>query len=110
MPRPRYVPKTNDGMLEGYIVEKIVARFESTGWLHRKVVYQGRRGAGDDWFFGHGERLVIIEFKKPKKDATLQQKREHERFRQRGFKVYVVNNLEDGFKLHARLEEISSLA
>lgn len=97
-------------MLEGYIVKKVIARFESTGWLHRKVVYQGRRGAADDWFFGHGGRLVIIEFKRPKKEATLQQSREHDRFRERGFKVYVVNNLESGFALHARLEEVSSLA
>lgn len=110
MPRPRFVPKTEPDMLEGYIVKKIIKKFESTGWLHRKVVYQGRRGAADDWFFGYGRRIIIIEFKRPKKDATLQQGREHDRFRERGFPIYVINNLEDGLALHARLEEIASLA
>lgn len=100
----------DNDVLEGYVVDKVKARFESTGWLHRKVVYQGRRGAPDDWFFGPGARLVIIEFKKPRKKPKIHQAREHNRFRALGFKVYVVDNVEAGYALHARLEEVSSLA
>lgn len=106
--KPRSI--TPGDVLEGYIVDKVKKRFASTGWIHRKMVYQNRRGAPDDWFFGHGARLVIIEFKKPKKSATIQQKREHDRLIERGFKVYVVNSLEQGYALHARLEETWALS
>lgn len=91
-------------MLEGYVVEKVKKRFASTGWISRKMVYQNRRGAPDEWFFGFGARLVIIEFKKPGEKPTKQQHREHKRLRERGFPVYVVDCLEVGFALHARLE------
>jgi hypothetical protein len=103
--------KSHDAdVLESYVVDKVKKRFESTGWLHRKVTYQGRRGAPDDWFFGTGARMIIIEFKKPLKKPKLQQTMEHDRFRERGFKVYVVDNVDSGYALHARLEEIASLA
>ena len=97
-------------MLEGNVVDKVTKRFESTGWIGRKMVYQNRRGSADKWFIGYGARLVIIEFKRPKKGATLQQSREHARLIERGFKVYVVDTIEKGYRLHARLEEIEALA
>lgn len=110
MPKPRWMKSHDTDVLEGFVVDKVKKAFESTGWLHRKVVYQGRRGAADDWFFGHNARLIIIEFKKPLKKPNVQQAREHARFRERGFKIYVVDNVDDGLALHARLEEIASLA
>ena len=97
-------------MLEGNVVDKVTKRFEKTGWIGRKMVYQNRRGSADKWFFGFGARLVIIEFKRPGKGATIQQRKEHVRLIERGFKVYVVSTIEEGYRLHARLEEIEELA
>ena len=37
------------------------------GGTHRKVTYQGRGGALDDWCFFPGGRLLIIECKRPGK-------------------------------------------
>lgn len=97
-------------MLEGEVVDKVTKRFESTGWISRKMVYHNRRGSPDKWFFGFGARLIIIEFKRPGKEARIQQRREHARLIERGFKVYVISTIEDGYKLHARLEEMAALA
>lgn len=100
-------------MLESYIVDKVKARFKSTGWISRKMMYQGRRGAPDDWFFGPGARLIIIEFKQHLKKPNIQQRKEHERLIERGFRVFVVDSVEAGYKLHADLEreyEVASLA
>lgn len=91
-------------MLEANVVDKVRKRFHSTGWISRKMKYENRRGAPDIWFFGPGARLIIIEFKRPRKDATIQQKREHERLRALGFLVFTVSTIEQGYALHARLE------
>ena len=99
--------------LESHIVDKVKKRFASTGWISRKMTYQNRRGAPDDWFFGYGARLIIIEFKQLGKKPKLQQSKEHERLIERGFRVFVVDSIEAGYELHARLEreyEIASLS
>lgn len=99
-------------MLEGAIVKKVKERFKSTGWFSRKVVYQARRGAPDDWFFGPGPTFCIIEFKRTGAKPKLQQRLEHERFRALGIEIHVVDSIESGYALHARLEreiEIKSL-
>jgi hypothetical protein len=84
------------GVLESYVVKKTKTHAEKMGWLHRKVVYQNRSGAPDDWFFGHNGRLIIIEFKKPGERPEPHQWREIRRLRRRGFDVRVIDNVEDG--------------
>lgn len=92
-------------MLEGAIERKVKDRFKSTGWFFRKVTYQGRRGSPDQWFFGPGARMCIIEFKATGKKPRTQQRLEHQRFLECGIKIYVVDSLESGYALHAALEK-----
>lgn len=67
--------------------------------MHRKVKYDNRNGAPDDWFFGFEGDLIIIEFKKPGAVPEDHQAREIKKMRVRGFKVFVIDNEEDGKKL-----------
>ncbi len=71
---------------------------KSTGWLVRKVVYQARRGSPDLWFLKGGV-WVLVEAKAFKKDARIQQEREHKRLRKKGANVYVVDTLEEGMRV-----------
>ena len=69
---------------------------ENTGWIVRKIVYPGRRGAPDRHFY-RGGRLVIVEFKHPQGGVLSgNQKREHERLRLAGFPVHIIRTIEDG--------------
>jgi len=79
---------------ESEVVKTTKAAAEKAGFIHRKVVYQGRRGAPDDWFFGFNGRLIIIEHKRPGKKPDLHQEREIARLRERGFDVRLVDSLE----------------
>lgn len=79
-------------MNESPIVATAKAAAKRAGWRHRKVIYQGRRGAPDDWFFKAPGRLRIIEFKAPGKSPNAQQAREIERFREEGFDVLVIDS------------------
>lgn len=87
-------------MREIVIEEKVVEFAEASGWLARKCVYAGRRGSPDRWFFKAG-RLLLVEFKKPGERPDAQQAREHERLRNAGFPVHVIDNIEAGCALFA---------
>ena len=81
-------------MRESRIVEEAKKAAAAAGWRHRKVVYVGRRGAPDDWFFrGPGAQIRIIEFKAPGREPTLQQEREIARFRDEGFDVRAIDTV-----------------
>jgi hypothetical protein len=86
-------------MRESYIVSKVVAFAEKQGFLHRKVLYAGRKGAPDDWFFGAGARLEIIEFKAPGEQPDAVQEREIARLRKLGFNIHVVDDVDKGIKI-----------
>jgi hypothetical protein len=56
------------------------------------MVYPGRRGCPDRFFFKAG-RLVIIEFKRPGiRSARAQQRREHRRYADAGWEIHIVND------------------
>ena len=76
-------------------VETAVCHYATEqGWLVRKIVYPGRRGAPDRHFYKDG-RLVIMEFKRPSGGVLSgNQKREHERLRLAGFPVHIVRSFE----------------
>ena len=78
-------------------VERAVCHYATeNGWLVRKIVYPGRRGAPDRHFY-KGGRLLIIEFKRPVGGRVSgNQKREHERLAAAGFPVHLVNTIEHG--------------
>ena len=52
---------------ESSVEEYLRERVKALGGRHRKVTYQGRKGALDDWCFFPGGRLLIVECKRPKK-------------------------------------------
>jgi hypothetical protein len=85
--------------LEAEIEDDVVAWAEARGWLVRKMIYPGRRGCPDRWFF-KGGRVVIIEFKRPKDGAVSgNQAREHKRFAAAGFTVHVISDRESAYRL-----------
>lgn len=84
---------------ESYVVKASKKAAKKADFLHRKVVYQNRVGAPDDWFFGHGGRLIIVEHKRPGKEPEIHQQREIDRLRERGFDVRVVDTVEQAERL-----------
>lgn len=81
------------GVLESYIVAQTNRIAKAAGYLHRKVVYQNRVGAPDDWYFGQDGDLIIIEHKRPGEKPQPHQQREIDRLRDRGFSVHVVDDV-----------------
>lgn len=72
--------------IEKYLRERV----KQLGGIYRKVVYQGRKGAPDDWCFFPGGKLVIVECKGLGGRVDRQQAVEHEELGLKGFKVHVV--------------------
>ena len=83
-------------VLESRVVRLTKAAAKKAGYLHRKIKYDGRNGAPDDFFFGYNGNLIIIEFKKPLALPEDHQLLEIARLRGRGFRVFVVDNEEYG--------------
>lgn len=81
------------------VIENAVVEYaEKNHMLVRKVIYAGRRGSPDRWFFTKGY-LFCIEFKKPGEKADVQQLREHARLREQGVPVYVVDSIATGIEI-----------
>lgn len=68
------------------------ARIKELGGEHRALKYLGRKHATDDLVLLPG-RHVFVEGKRPKKDATEAQAREHERLRAAGCEVVTLNTI-----------------
>lgn len=85
--------------LEAEIEDDVVAWATLRGWLVRKMIYPGRRGCPDRFFFKAG-RLVIIEFKR-KVSGRLSgnQGRERTKYAAAGFTVHVVNDRDTAWVL-----------
>lgn len=96
-------------MRESKIREALKARVESYGGEIRAVSWLGRHSAPDVLallpaidrpctihgrvFYGRKGQNVFVETKRPGKDATAAQAREHERLRAAGCVVVMVRNL-----------------
>lgn len=79
------------------VIEQTVCDYAaSRGYVERKMKYVGRRNCPDRFFFGPNATLVIIEFKKGGEPPNAGQKREHDLLRGRGFKINVIDDIEDG--------------
>lgn len=85
-------------MLERVIERKLVGRAKSRGVLVRKVVYVGRNGSPDRWFFYLG-RVMMIELKKANGKLSLVQKSEIEQLRAHGMEVHVCYGLDEALKV-----------
>lgn len=82
-------------MIEKHIEDAVVEYAESKGWLVRKVVYAGRRGAPDRWFFKNGV-LLMIEFKRPGRPLDGHQDKERQRMAAVGHRVHVIDDIAKG--------------
>lgn len=80
-------------MAESPLEKRCVKYAKSEGWIVRKVVYAGRKGAPDRWHLKKG-RWVLIELKDLDKEPTEIQEREHYRLRAAGAFVYVVDTFD----------------
>lgn len=86
-------------MREGALKAEVIKWARRQGWTHRKVSYEGRGGAPDDWFFKAPGRLVIVEFKATGEEPTPRQAREIGRWREAGFSVHTIDSIEAGCAL-----------
>lgn len=77
-------------MRENQIEQYLHARVKALGGDYRRVSWIGRNGANDDLILMPG-RHALIECKRPGKQATAAQAREHDRLRAAGFEVHVVS-------------------
>jgi len=86
-------------------VQKPVVRYaKRLGWLAWKMKIEGINGCPDYWFF-RGGVTVIIEFKAPSKEPTVQQCRRRKELRAAGFHVHVIDNPDAGRTLLDSFEE-----
>lgn len=70
-----------ESVIEKYLVEQVKKR----GGFTRKVNYQARKGAPDQWCFFPGGRLLMIECKAPGRKPEPLQIYEMEKLRGMGF-------------------------
>lgn len=81
-------------MRESSVESYLHKRVKRLGGSHRRLKYQGRRGANDDLILLPG-RHMLVECKRPGEDAEDYQSREHDRLRAAGFEVHVVSTFEE---------------
>ena len=68
------------------------------GWLTFKFNSMSQRGVPDRLFF-RNSILLIVEFKAPGKKPTKLQEVIHKRFRDHGFEVHVIDNLDQAKRI-----------
>jgi hypothetical protein len=89
--------KQHYNLRETKIETKVKEYAEKKGWLVRKYKSPGQRFVPDRIFFGPGGWIFFIEFKAPGKKPNKGQAEEHQKLRDRGFDVFVVDNIGDGY-------------
>jgi len=95
-------------MLEAEIESKVCAYAKTKGLTAEKFTSPNRRSVPDRMFTGPNGLIFFIEFKATGKKGTIglnrpghpgQQYRDHERRRANGFRVYVVDDIEEGKRI-----------
>lgn len=79
------------------------------GFIVRKLKWDGRRGAPDKFYAGHGT-VILVEYKRPgKKEAGLSaiQKREIARLRDCGVEVHVIDSKEEVRAIFKRFQTVT---
>jgi G:T-mismatch repair DNA endonuclease (very short patch repair protein) len=85
-------------MTEAHIEKKVCDHAKRHGWLVYKFQSPSQRGVPDRIFLK--KRLAMfMEFKAPGKRPTKQQLATHQKFRDQGFHVYVVDDIDVGKRL-----------
>lgn len=88
---------------ESRIEKEVTAYAGRRGWFSRGVQYRGRTGCPDRVFIRNGV-TVWVEFKRFGEEPTEIQKREHQKFRQAGVTVHVIDNIPAGEMLFDSFE------
>ena len=83
-------------MRESRIEKKVGDYAKANGWLVFK--FTGRKGVPDRIFIKDG-KIFFVEFKAPGKLPTELQKRIHDKIREQGGTVFVIDNIEEGYKI-----------
>lgn len=77
------------GKPESHVEDYLRKRVQELGGRYRKVTYQGRRGAPDQWCFFPDGLLLIVECKSDAGELEPIQKHEIRTLRAMGQKVFV---------------------
>jgi hypothetical protein len=78
-------------------IEAAVCRYaRSLRFLYYKFTSPSRSFVPDRIFIAPGGRMLFVEFKQLGKKPTPMQAREHERLREQGCTVYVIDSVESG--------------
>lgn len=71
---------------------------ERRGWFEVKVMQTSKRGFPDRYYVRKG-RTILVEYKAPGEEPTVQQARRHRELRAHGAEVFVIDNLEAAHEL-----------
>lgn len=86
-------------MLEKEIEKRVKAYAESKNWLTRKWTSPGHAFVPDQIFITPHGRVVFVEMKSEGKKPTPGQLREHDKLRNQGCLVFVIDSVEAGKEL-----------
>ena len=86
-------------MLEKDIERRVCDYARSRGCEAEKFTSPNKGFVPDRLFTAPGARLWFCEFKRPGQKPTPQQQRDHERRRAMGFRVYVIDDIEEGKRM-----------
>lgn len=78
-------------MREREVEQYFIRRVREAGGLQRKFVSPGHKGVPDRICGFDGGRFSFVELKRPTKTAEAHQAREHKRWRDLGFVVFVLD-------------------
>lgn len=90
-------------MLERDVEKPVCAYAKSLGWRHYKWKSPGNRAVPDRLFF-KAANVIAIEFKATGKKPRKSQLVVHRRLREKGLKVFVIDDIEDGKQLFDELD------
>jgi hypothetical protein len=85
---------------ESDIEKRVCAAAKVNGWVVHPKAAHGTRG-WPDRTFTKTDRVIFVEFKAPGKKPTALQIYTHTQLRNSGYKVYVIDSIEDGARLFA---------
>jgi len=78
-------------------IEAAVGRYaRDRGFLNYKFTSPNRSFVPDRIFIAKGGKMLFVEFKAPGKKPTVMQAREHDRLREQGCRIYVIDSVDDG--------------
>ena len=88
----------NEKKSESYIESRVCLYYRQRGFLTIKFTSVNRRSVPDRIFIGDNGVLFFVEFKATGKKPTVLQDREIKRLREKGQKVFVIDDIKTGIR------------